>query len=147
MRPLSGRWISQPPPPLIFHYTNDVGLKGILDTGKLWFTDIFDLNDPSELSHGFSHAVTILNGMAAGGPPESKLFAQQFEALAHREEFRPPRTISYARSVRTVTISASGVLTATMDAATPLASMPALSKKVSRVMPMTCRFRITVHSP
>lgn len=72
---------SQAPPPLIYHYTNDVGLKGILDSGKLWFTDIFDLNDPSELSHGFFHAVNILNGMAADGPPESKLFARQFEAF------------------------------------------------------------------
>jgi hypothetical protein len=72
---------SQPPPPLIYHYTNDVGLKGILDSGKIWFTDIFDLNDPSELSHGFSHAVNILNGIAADGPPESKIFAKQFEAF------------------------------------------------------------------
>jgi hypothetical protein len=72
---------SQSPPPLIYHYTNDVGLTGILDSGKIWFTDIFDLNDPSELSHGFAHAVNILKRTAAGGPPESKLFAQQFEAF------------------------------------------------------------------
>jgi hypothetical protein len=72
---------AKPPPSLIYHYTNDVGLKGILESGKIWLTDIFDLNDPSELSHGFSHAVNILNRMSAGGPPESQLFAQQFEAF------------------------------------------------------------------
>jgi hypothetical protein len=42
----------QQPPPIIYHYTNDVGLKGILETGQLWLTDIFSLNDPSELTHG-----------------------------------------------------------------------------------------------
>jgi hypothetical protein len=55
------------PPPIIYHYTNDAGLRGILESGKLWLTDIFDLNDPSELSHGFSHAVSILSNKAADG--------------------------------------------------------------------------------
>ena len=58
-----------PPPPIIYHYTNDVGLKGILETGQLWLTDIFALNDPSELSYGFSHALNILNSKAVNGPP------------------------------------------------------------------------------
>ena len=61
---------SQEPPQTIYHYTNDVGLKGILETGQLWLSDIFNLNDPSELSHGFSHAVKILNNKAANGPPD-----------------------------------------------------------------------------
>jgi hypothetical protein len=39
---------AQPPPPMIYHYTNDVGLRGILESGKIW---LFSLNDPSELSH------------------------------------------------------------------------------------------------
>jgi hypothetical protein len=68
----------QPPPPVIYHYTNDLGFRGILESGKFWLTDIFNLNDPSELTHGFSHAIRILNGRAANGPPESQLFAQQF---------------------------------------------------------------------
>lgn len=72
---------SQEPPKHIYHYTNDVGLKGILETGQLWLSDIFNLNDPSELSHGFSHAVEILNRMADDGPPESQLFAKNFAAF------------------------------------------------------------------
>jgi hypothetical protein len=67
------------PPPAIYHYTNDVGLRGILESGKLWLTDIFNLNDPSELSHGFSHAVSILSNKAAVGHPWTKMFAQAFE--------------------------------------------------------------------
>lgn len=72
---------SQEPPTIIYHYTNDVGFRGILETGKLWLSDIFNLNDPSELSHGFSHAVNILNGKAADGPPESQVFAKHFSAF------------------------------------------------------------------
>ena len=41
-------------PPVIYHYTNDIGLRGILETGKLRLSDIFSLNDPSELKHGLS---------------------------------------------------------------------------------------------
>lgn len=75
---------SQEPPEIIYHYTNDVGLKGILETGQLWLSDIFNLNDPSELSHGFSHAVNILNDRAANGPPESKIFARYFSDFHQR---------------------------------------------------------------
>jgi len=67
------------PPPIIYHYTNDAGLRAILESGKLWLTDIFDLNDPSELSHGFSHAVSILSNKAADGHRLTKVFAQAFE--------------------------------------------------------------------
>jgi hypothetical protein len=69
---------SEKVPEVIYHYTNDVGLRGILETGKLWLSDIFSLNDPSELRHGLSHAVNILNSKAENGPPEAKLFAKQF---------------------------------------------------------------------
>jgi hypothetical protein len=72
---------AQPPPPTVYHYTNDVGLKGILESGTLWLTDMFDLNDPSEVRHGFSLAVDALNARAEAGPPESKLFARQMEAF------------------------------------------------------------------
>ncbi|MBU0621528.1 MAG: DUF2971 domain-containing protein [Gammaproteobacteria bacterium] len=72
---------SREPPKLIYHYTNDAGLRGILETGQLWLTDIFNLNDPSELSHGFSHAVNILNCKSEQGPPESRVFAKNFSAF------------------------------------------------------------------
>jgi len=68
----------QPAPDVIYHYTNDVGLRGILKTGRIWLTDIFHLNDPSELRHGVSIAVDILNRKAESGPAESKLFAKHF---------------------------------------------------------------------
>jgi hypothetical protein len=59
-------------------------LKGILETGEIWLTDIFSLNDPSELRHGLSHALKILNTKAATGPPESKIFAKDFGAFTQQ---------------------------------------------------------------
>jgi len=47
-------------PPLIYHYTNDIGLDGILDKGELWLTDASQLNDPSEILYGFSHILDLL---------------------------------------------------------------------------------------
>jgi hypothetical protein len=65
-------------PDIIYHYTNDVGLRGIMETGLIWLSDIFYLNDPSELRHGVSLAVDILNRKSESGPPESKVFAKHF---------------------------------------------------------------------
>jgi len=75
---------SQKPPPIIYHYTDDIGLRGILKTGQLWLTDIFNLNDPSELNHRFSVAINVLNSMVANGPPETKKFAEQLTAFAQQ---------------------------------------------------------------
>ena len=73
-----------PIPPLMHHYTDDVGLRGILDSGKLWVTDIFYLNDPSELKYGVSIATETLARIAAGGPPEHRLFAHDFRQYEDR---------------------------------------------------------------
>lgn len=74
------------PPPIIYHYTDDVGLKGILETGKIWLTDIFSLNDPSELRHGLDHGISVLKRKVAGRPPAAKRFAQGLETLLNRVE-------------------------------------------------------------
>ena len=68
-------------PPIIYHYTDDHGLRGILETGRLWFTDLFNLNDPSELSHGITRALEILKSEADIGPPEAKVFHKFFHHM------------------------------------------------------------------
>ena len=47
-------------PQTMFHYTNDIGLRGILQSGNIWLTDMFSLNDPSELHYGISAGTDIL---------------------------------------------------------------------------------------
>ena len=70
---------AEKPPAMLYHYTDDRGLKGILESGTIRLTNVANLNDPAELEHGFSHAVEIINRRAASGPPESKTFALLFE--------------------------------------------------------------------
>jgi hypothetical protein len=74
----------RPQVPILYHYTTEAGLRGILESGKIRLTDIFYLNDPSELRHGLAHAVEILRAKAQQGPQESKLFSEQFEAFLQK---------------------------------------------------------------
>jgi hypothetical protein len=66
------------PPPIIYHYTDDAGLKGILESGTIRLTSVANLNDPAELKHGFSHAMDILHARVATGPPELEPFSRMF---------------------------------------------------------------------
>jgi hypothetical protein len=75
-----------PIPPVIHHYTDDNGLRGILKSGKLWLTDVFYLNDPSELRYGVGIAVETLARAAAGGPLEQQIFAQDFRKYENGAE-------------------------------------------------------------
>jgi hypothetical protein len=76
--------ISNDEPSIIYHYTNDNGLKGILE-GKLWLTDIFDLNDPSELKLGLKYFVKALENKIFDGYPEGKRLAECFKILGYKE--------------------------------------------------------------
>jgi hypothetical protein len=118
---------ASPPPPIIYHYTNDVGLRGILETGQLWLTAIFNLNDPSELRHGLSLGLETLNEKAATGPTESKIFAERLTSFS-KAEFKRRLIITCARSVPAETISVSGAHTRITDAAMRSASMPGFWK-------------------
>jgi hypothetical protein len=66
-------------PDRIYHYTDDAGLKGILEHGTLWLTDICRLNDPSELDHGVKIGIKELEKMVIGCPRECQEF---FKILA-----------------------------------------------------------------
>lgn len=67
-----------PPPQTLYHYTNDSGLHGILESGKLRLSNIFSLNDPSEIGHGLSHAKAILSDETREATPQAKDFAEKF---------------------------------------------------------------------
>ena len=47
-------------PNSVFHYTSDFGVKGILESKKLFLSDAYNLNDPSELRHGISILANFL---------------------------------------------------------------------------------------
>lgn len=50
----------------LYHYTNATGLKGIFESGEMWFTDYRHLNDPSELRYGVERAHKALRGAKSG---------------------------------------------------------------------------------
>jgi Protein of unknown function (DUF2971) len=79
---------SRKAPASIYHYTGDAGLKGILERGTLWLSDISSLNDPSELRHGFEIAIRELEKMVAGGPPESREFAKDLRSERIRKKIQ-----------------------------------------------------------
>jgi hypothetical protein len=68
-------------PDNLYHYTNDQGLLGILKNRSLWLTDIFALNDPSELKHGIECACDVLTDAAKEGPPELRYFSDCFNQV------------------------------------------------------------------
>jgi len=48
--------ITQP----LYHYTNAGGLRGIIESQRIWFTSYLHLNDPSELLYGMGVAHRLL---------------------------------------------------------------------------------------
>ena len=70
--------INEPSNSEIAHYTNDLGLAGILGSGSLRCTNIFDLNDPTEIEHGFAQAIKVFNNLSINGSPLEKDFVQKF---------------------------------------------------------------------
>ena len=72
---------AQPVPSTVYHYTDSPGLLGILESGKVRLTDIFGLNDPSEIRHGVNHACEILAAETKGGHPAAGVFAKKFSAV------------------------------------------------------------------
>ena len=72
--------MSKPTPSTIFQYNNDVGLRGIIESGTLRLTDIFYLNDPSELRHGCQPAIEFITAEESEVRPEIKAFAPYLRA-------------------------------------------------------------------
>lgn len=71
----------EPVPRLLFHYTDGTGLRGILESGKLWLTDINSLNDPSEVTHGLISAIEIIKQLKNNESLKLKLFIEKFQKM------------------------------------------------------------------
>jgi hypothetical protein len=60
----------------LYQYTNEAGLRGILQSGTIWMSDIFTMNDTSEVRHGCSQALQVLQRRAENGHPVIKMLAE-----------------------------------------------------------------------
>lgn len=114
----------------LYHYTNMTGLKGILTTDEIWFTDYRHLNDPDELLHGIKIARTILQKRFSVGGLQSILYQwiddlltqknfsralEFFIASFSRERDELGQWRAYADDGRGVTIGLSPKLFSTSD--------------------------------
>jgi hypothetical protein len=79
----SQEMVKAPAPATIYHYTDDRGLAGILESGRIRLTDIFGLNDPTELRHGLSPAIKLLNAARRDDRFEIKQFSGNLAAMLH----------------------------------------------------------------
>ncbi|MDG7002106.1 MAG: DUF2971 domain-containing protein, partial [Nitrososphaerota archaeon] len=86
--------------PILYHYTNDTGLHGILGSGKMWLSDIFSLNDPSELWHGVRIGFDVLfEKMVDAGKAQKKDRAAEFEdAKKHIEKSAQFLSCSFSKT-------------------------------------------------
>ena len=50
----SRKHVQASPPEVLFHYTNSAGMRGILESSRLWATHYRFLNDASEISYGMA---------------------------------------------------------------------------------------------
>jgi hypothetical protein len=53
------------PPQLLFHYTNAAGMRGILDSSRLWATNYRFLNDASEVSYAMTMFTSVVQEQLA----------------------------------------------------------------------------------
>lgn len=60
-----------------FHYTSMAGLAGMLESNSIWFTDIFHLNDPSEMIYARKFADEILRELGAVEDRAIKTFCEK----------------------------------------------------------------------
>jgi hypothetical protein len=71
----------------LYHYTSGPGLRGILESGQMWFTDYRHLNDPSELHHGMEMAHDVARILATGADDHARQFLDVFKDLFRHENF------------------------------------------------------------
>ena len=71
----------------LYHYTNGYGLKGILESGRIWFTDYRHLNDPSELTHGIDMAHDVARLLGTGADGRVRLFLENIKDLFRHDNF------------------------------------------------------------
>ena len=69
---------------LVYHYTDDKGLWGILSSGKFWINSVFNLNDPSEITHGVSIACQVFSHLAAQLSTLEVDFVEKFTSLTRQ---------------------------------------------------------------
>ena len=73
--------------PVLYHYTDGRGLKGIMESQTIWFTDYRHLNDPSELVHGLEVAHDVIRLLETGADKRVRYFLDYLRRIFIEENF------------------------------------------------------------
>jgi hypothetical protein len=71
----------------LYHYTDGRGLKGIIESQTIWFTDYRHLNDPSELSYGIEKARDLMRLKETGADNVGRAFLQCLRDMLSPKNF------------------------------------------------------------
>jgi Protein of unknown function (DUF2971) len=72
----------------LYHYTDARGLKGIIESGTIWFTDYRHMNDPSELVHGMEFAHLVANDPDLNADQRVEAFLKTFSGMFKHAKFQ-----------------------------------------------------------
>jgi hypothetical protein len=67
----------------LYHYTNAAGFLGLLNEGKIWFTSLYHVNDPSEERFGLDIALDVIREFAAKDPIYKRYCDKVIKRLSH----------------------------------------------------------------
>jgi hypothetical protein len=84
----------------LYHYTDARGLKGIIESGQIWFTDYRHMNDPSELVHGIELAHLVADEIALSADGRVKAFIKTFTDMFKHANFQATLEFFIARFSR-----------------------------------------------
>ena len=71
----------------LYHYTDGRGIKGILESQTIWFTNYRQLNDPSEVIHGIEMAHDVIGKLSSGNDHRVLGFANFLRNMFLEENF------------------------------------------------------------
>jgi hypothetical protein len=77
----------------LYHYTNVAGLKGIIESESIWFTDFRHLNDPSEIEHGIELCRDVIRLRRPGQDGRVGLFLDVLADFTRLDNFS--RSLEY----------------------------------------------------
>lgn len=83
----------------LYHYTNAEGVKGILESKTVWFSDYTCLNDPGEIAHGIGYICKILEPYKNKYSDISIPLIENFlKEIASQSKFFPIYVCSFCQS-------------------------------------------------
>jgi hypothetical protein len=71
----------------LYHYTTLAGLKGIIESESIWFTDFRQLNDPSEIEHGIEVCRNVIRLRKPGKDGRVRLFLDMLADFMRLDNF------------------------------------------------------------